>query len=109
MDAASYEWSRIFPRLFADSYVDYAAARTFYVSEVPPEHLVSRLHLVAVTDDSRIVVCRSEQGWRFLPGGTREPEESLHELARRELVEEAGATLLGDLLHFSGSSYLRWG
>jgi 8-oxo-dGTP diphosphatase len=99
--AASYEWSRIFPRLFADSYVDYAAARTLYVSEVPPEHLVSRLHLVAVTDDSRIVVCRSEQGWRFLPGGTREPEESLHELARRELVEEAGATLLGELLHFS--------
>jgi 8-oxo-dGTP diphosphatase len=36
---------------------------------------------------------RSEQGWRFLPGGTREPGESLTELARRELTEEAGAWL----------------
>jgi len=72
-----------------------------YLSKVPPEHLVSRLHLVAVTDDSCVLVCRSEQGWRFLPGGTREPEESLSDLARRELLEEAGAALLGDLLHFS--------
>jgi ADP-ribose pyrophosphatase YjhB (NUDIX family) len=68
---------------------------------VPPEHLVSRLHLVAVTNESQVVVCRSVQGWRFLPGGTREPGESLHELARRELQEEAGANLLGDLIHFS--------
>jgi 8-oxo-dGTP diphosphatase len=68
---------------------------------VPPEHLVSRLHLVAVTNESQVVVCRSVQGWRFLPGGTREPGESLNELARRELQEEAGANLLGDLIHFS--------
>lgn len=46
-------------------------------------------------------MCRSSQGWRFLPGGTREPGESLLDLARRELVEEAGAALLGGLLHFS--------
>ncbi len=81
--------------------MDYAAARTTYLPVVPPEHLVSRLHLVAVTKESQVVVCRSVQGWRFLPGGTREPGESLPELARRELQEEAGADLLGDLIHFS--------
>jgi 8-oxo-dGTP diphosphatase len=95
------DWSARLPRLFVESYVDYAAARTSYLPMVPPERLVSRLHLVAVTRDSLVVVCRSVQGWRFLPGGTREPGESLHDLARRELREEAGAELLGDLVHFS--------
>jgi 8-oxo-dGTP diphosphatase len=89
------------PGLFAESYVDYAEARTTYLPLVPPERLVSRLHLVAVTNESQVVVCRSVQGWRFLPGGTREPDESLEELARRELQEEAGANLLGGLIHFS--------
>jgi len=101
VNTGSDDWSARFPRLFAESYVDYAAARTTYVSQVPPDHLVSRLHLVAVTEDSMIVVCRSAQGWRFLPGGTREPGESLRDLARRELLEEAGAELRGDLMHFS--------
>jgi 8-oxo-dGTP diphosphatase len=100
-DSDSGEWSARLPRLFAESYVDYAAARTTYLPVVPPEHLVSRLHLVAVTDESLVVVCRSVQGWRFLPGGTREHGESLRDLARRELQEEAGADLLGDLIHFS--------
>jgi len=75
--------------------VDYADCHTRYTTEVVPQELVSRLHLVAVTPDRKVVVCRSEQGWRFLPGGTREPGESLHDLARRELMEEAGAVLLG--------------
>jgi 8-oxo-dGTP diphosphatase len=97
----SGDWSARLPRLFAESYVDYAAARTTYLPVVPSEALVSRLHLVAVTAESLVVVCRSDQGWRFLPGGTREPGESLHDLARRELHEEAGADLLGDLIHFS--------
>ncbi|MFL6132424.1 MAG: NUDIX domain-containing protein [Nocardioidaceae bacterium] len=33
---------------------------------------------------------RSAQDWRFLPGGTRERNESLHDLASREVMEEAG-------------------
>ena len=97
----SGEWSERLPRLFAESYVDYCEARTTYLAVVSPRHLVSRLHLVAVTDESLVVVCRSVQGWRFLPGGTREPGESLHALARRELREEAGADLLGELTPFS--------
>jgi 8-oxo-dGTP diphosphatase len=62
---------------------------------------VSRLHLVAVTEEGHVVVCRSEQGSRFLPGGTREPGESLEELAARELMEEAGAQLACELHPFS--------
>ena len=90
-----------FPDLFAKSYVDYASARTTYVPGEAPDELVTRLHLVAVTEEREVVVCRSVQGWRFLPGGTREAGESLADLARRELLEEAGATLRGELVHFA--------
>ncbi len=90
-----------FPALFCEGYVDYADCRVRYTTEAAPEELVSRLHLVAVTTEAKIVVCRSEQGWRFLPGGTREPGETLNDLARRELMEEAGAALHGEPRYFS--------
>jgi len=101
METPPDPWARRLPRLFAGSYVDYADARITYESGAAPPTLVSRLHLVAVTDLAEVVVCRSAEGWRFLPGGTREPGESLADLARRELLEEAGATLDGDLVHFA--------
>lgn len=101
MTGDSQTWQARFPELFSDGYVDYADCHTRYTTDPVPERLVSRLHLVAVTPDGRVVVCRSEQGWRFLPGGTREPGESLVELARRELLEEAGAELVGDPCCFS--------
>ncbi len=94
-------WHQRFPDLFRETYVDYADCRVRYTTEAVPENLVSRLHVVAVTTEGTVVVCRSEQGWRFLPGGTREPGESLHDLARRELVEEAGAVLEGELRYFA--------
>jgi 8-oxo-dGTP diphosphatase len=90
-----------FPALVGEVYVDYAEARIRYVSGIAKDELVTRLHLVALTDAGEVVVCRSSQGWRFLPGGTREEGESLVELARRELLEEAGAALVGDLHFFS--------
>jgi 8-oxo-dGTP diphosphatase len=101
VDRGSVDWARRFPRLFEDSYVDYAAARISYVIGAAPEALVTRLHLVAVTEQAEVVVCRGAQGDRFLPGGKREPGESLLDLAKRELVEEAGAALSGALVHFS--------
>lgn len=67
--------------------MDYADARIAYSSGVVPDDLVARLHVIAVTEQQKVVVCRSAKGWRFLPGGTREPGESLRELARRELLE----------------------
>ncbi|WP_152363877.1 NUDIX domain-containing protein [Microlunatus speluncae] len=81
------------PRLFAPSWVDYANCDlTFTVDPVPAE-LINRLHLVAVTADGSIVVCESVEGWRFLPGGRREPGEAVDQLAHREAMEEAGLRL----------------
>ncbi len=95
-------WSARFPELFRDDYVDYAPwIRIQFTTEAIPQELVSRLHLVAVTPAGEVVVCRSEQGWRFLPGGTREPAESLADLAGRELMEEAGARLIGEMQFFA--------
>jgi 8-oxo-dGTP diphosphatase len=94
-------WSVRFPELFRDEYVDYADCRVRFTTAEVPEDLVSRLHLVAVTPGAGIIVGRSEQGWRFLPGGTREPGESLPDLARRELMEEAGALLTGGPQYFA--------
>lgn len=88
-------------RLAAVTYIDYADCDVRYTTEPAPDELVSRLHLVAVTAHGDVVVSRSVQGWRFLPGGTREPGEALIELARRELIEEAGARLLAGIAPFS--------
>ncbi len=101
MDDGAEDYRSRFPQLFEESYVDYAQARITYVTGAAPDELVTRLHLVALTGEHEVVVCRSVQDWRFLPGGTREAGESLADLARRELVEEAGAELRGDLLLFS--------
>jgi 8-oxo-dGTP diphosphatase len=94
-------WAAYLPALFEDGYVAYADCRIRCTTDPAPDYLVSRLHLVAVTPNAQVVVCRSEQGWRFLPGGTRELGESLHDLARRELLEEAGALLRGEPRYFA--------
>jgi len=90
-------WAARFPDLFREQYVEYADARVRYTTEGLDDDLVARLHLVALTPTGGVVVCRSvNEGW-FLPGGTREPGETLRDLARRELLEEAGAELLGEV------------
>lgn len=88
-------WAARFPALFAQQHIDYAGVTVRLTTAPAPDDLVNRLHLVAMTADGSVVVCRSTEGWRFLPGGTREPGESITALARRELLEEAGATALG--------------
>lgn len=89
-------WQAQFPRLVRDRFIDYAGVRIKYTTDPSPDDLVARLHLAALTPDGRVVVCLSTLGWNFLPGGTREPEESLRDLAARQLAHEAGATLLGE-------------
>lgn len=93
-------WRHRFPRLFASRYVDYADADAIFTTGTVPESLVSRLHLVALTKAGNVVVCESDLGWRFMPGGRREPGESVRDLASRELNEEAGARLLTDPVVF---------
>ncbi|HET7432844.1 MAG TPA: NUDIX hydrolase [Nocardioides sp.] len=85
-----------FPRLFAPRFETYADADLEFRLEAPADEQVTRLHLVALDPDGLVVVCRSVEEWRFLPGGRRDPGESLADLARRELREEAGCTVVGE-------------
>lgn len=81
------------PRLFAPSRVEYANCDLTFTIDPVPEEAINRLHLLAVTSDGLVVVCESAEGWRFLPGGRREPGEDLTTLAEREAMEEAGLRL----------------
>jgi 8-oxo-dGTP diphosphatase len=84
-------------RLSAESAVTYAPSVSLaFTTEEPPTDDVARAHVVAVTSAGDVVVCRSVEGWRFLPGGTREPGESVADLVRRELREEAGYVPVGE-------------
>jgi 8-oxo-dGTP diphosphatase len=97
------DWSASVPRLFLPASVDYANVDLGFTTGPFDDALVSRLHVVAVTAPGELIVCTTMQGWRFLPGGTREPEESLRELVARELREEAGAAALDDDLTLFGA------
>lgn len=90
------EWAERFPALFAPAWVAYADSEVRFAAGPPPDDLVSRLHVVGRSRGG-VVVCGSDLGWRFLPGGTREPGETLEGLVDRELREEAGARRTGPL------------
>lgn len=90
-------WAQRYPGLFESSYVDYANTQLSFTLEPDEIDAIGRLHLIALTADDHVLVCASADGWRFLPGGTREPGENLLQLAARELMEEAGAELGGEL------------
>ncbi|MBZ2196906.1 NUDIX hydrolase [Occultella gossypii] len=92
------EWQA---RLASPRFVTYAGADIHYQRGAPAEQLITRLHLVGITPAGRVLVCHSIEGWRFLPGGTREPGESVRELAGRELLEEAGAVFRSEPLVFA--------
>lgn len=85
-----------YPRLFAPQRWEWGDIDASFSLQPPPEELVGNIHLIAYVG-TNIVVCRNDLGWRFLPGGTREPGETLEDTARRELREEAGATLMGPM------------
>jgi 8-oxo-dGTP diphosphatase len=89
------DWSARFPVLFSPRFEQYADSDLEFRLGAPPDELITRLHLVAVDPDGLVVVCRSVEGWRFLPGGRREAGESLRQVAERELLEEAGCAVRG--------------
>jgi 8-oxo-dGTP diphosphatase len=90
-----------YPVLFEVRRWTFAQITPRFTTVAPPEDLVSNVHVVAFVGD-RIVLCRDDRDVWFLPGGTREPDESVHDCAVRELAEEAGARLVGDL-HWFGA------
>jgi 8-oxo-dGTP diphosphatase len=94
-------WAARFPDLFKKSYNVQADCGLGFTTEPVPAELVTRLHLVAATSSNQLIVCRSVEEWRFLPGGSREKGETLPELARRELLEEAGACITGEVQLFA--------
>ena len=87
-------WAERFPDLFAPAVWEWGELDVRFSIEQPPDELISNVHVIGRTEGG-IVVCRNDHGWRFLPGGTREPGESIEETLRRELLEEAGARLVG--------------
>jgi 8-oxo-dGTP diphosphatase len=89
-------WPAAFPELFRSRFEEYANADLEFRLGAPPDEQVTRLHVVAVDADALVVVCRSAEEWRFLPGGRREQGESLREVAGRELLEEAGCVVVGE-------------
>jgi 8-oxo-dGTP diphosphatase len=89
-------WAERFHELFRPRFESYANADLEFRLGTPPDDEVARLHVVAVDPEGLIVVCRSVEEWRFLPGGRRELGESLAETCRRELREEAGCVVLGE-------------
>ncbi|TCO51100.1 8-oxo-dGTP pyrophosphatase MutT (NUDIX family) [Kribbella antiqua] len=94
-------WQERFPKLFAPSAFEWGGVANGELEiqfslELPPDELISNVKVIGRAAGG-VVVCESDQGWRFLPGGTREYGEAVAETARRELLEEAGASIVGEL------------
>ncbi|MFJ6384389.1 NUDIX hydrolase [Kitasatospora sp. NPDC092039] len=93
--ARSAELASLFPALHAPQYWGWGRFDAQFSTELPPDALVTNIHLVGFVD-GRVVLCRDDRDHWFLPGGTREQDESIPSCLTRELREEAGARLLGE-------------
>ena len=77
--------------------------RAYLASELPPLDLVTSVRAI-VRRDSQLMLVRDPISTHILPGGRREPGETLEQTLAREVLEETGwtirdARLLG-VLHF---------
>ncbi|BCJ74006.1 hypothetical protein CS0771_35500 [Catellatospora sp. IY07-71] len=85
-----------YPLLFAPQRWEWAGVDARFSVRPPEDRLVTNVHVVGFAGDE-VVLCRDGRDVWFLPGGTREPGETVSECAARELHEEAGAVLRGPL------------
>lgn len=94
-------WSSQFPDLFRRSPFSWGGMGDHrleieFTLDPPPDHLISNVKVIGRTA-AGIVVCGTDRGWRMLPGGTREPGETIGEAASREFHEEAGGVIVDPL------------
>lgn len=96
--ASPAELASTYPDLFQPHLHSWAGVKRDYTLQLtldlPDEDLVVNVRLIAV-EDGRVVVCETIEGWRTLPGGSREQGEPIEQTASRELLEEAGYALTG--------------
>ncbi len=81
-----------YPSLFAPTVWGRVTATFRRVSESPDDDLVANVNVVPFTARGWVVI-ELEDGRPEVPGGTREPGESIKAVLRRELFEEAGSRL----------------
>jgi len=104
MADADEDLTKRFPHLFRPEEWTWSQAHAVFSIALPDDALVTNVRIAGFVDD-RIVVCREAEGFWFLPGGTREPGETVTECAARELMEEAGGRLVGPP-HWFGAHYV---
>lgn len=94
MTDADGDLTERFPHRFRPEEWKWSQAHAVFSIALPDDALVTNVRIAGFVED-RIVVCRQAVGFWFLPGGTREPGETVTECAARELMEEAGGRLVG--------------
>ncbi|MDH6139444.1 8-oxo-dGTP diphosphatase [Kitasatospora sp. GP30] len=84
-----------YPALFAPQRWEWGGIDAQFSLAMPPDGLITNIHLIGFIGD-QVVVCEDNRGHWFLPGGTREADETVRDCLVRELREEAGARLCGE-------------
>ena len=68
------------------------AITSFLSDELPPLEFVTSVRSIVVQGSSILVLC-NRHSLHIMPGGRREPGETLEETVRREILEESGWTI----------------
>lgn len=92
-----------YPILHTPSRWEWGGMDVVFSTDPPPDELITNIHVICFAGD-RIVLCRDDRDVWLVPGGTREAGEAIEECVIRELREEAGARLVGEL-HWLGAHY----